>query len=144
MFIFIWHCLSLINIQLSSILYRQSQNFIRTKWNVSRNNHSSKNHLCVTIAIDHRTSIMIEMIENSHYVMSNNLAQTIEIFVNYHSKNTEIKNITKVKIISMINQRVITINHWTIQRIETIDIRNNVLFLKSNSMIKRISSRHIT
>ena len=51
--------------------------------------------------INHETFITVEMIENSHHVMSDNLTQIIEIIMNYHSKNTEIKNVTKVEIVSV-------------------------------------------
>ena len=94
-------------------------------------------------AINHKTSVIIEMIRDSYHMTRNNLTQTIKIVMNYHSENTEIKNVTEIKIISVTNQKVITINYQTVQRIETINIRNNISFLKLNSMIKRIFSRHI-
>ena len=93
--------------------------------------------------INYETFIIVEMIRNSCHMTSDNLAQTIETVVNHHNKNTKIKNVTEVEIVSVINQRVTTIDHQIIQRIKIINIKNNISFLKSNLIIKRIFSRHI-
>ena len=52
-------------------------------------------------AIDHETSITIEMIENSCHVTNDNLTQTIETVMNHHSENMKIKNVTEVEIVSV-------------------------------------------
>ena len=61
--------------------------------------------------INHKTFMIAEMIRNSYHMISDNLAQTIEIIINSHNENMKIENITKVEIVSVINQRTIIINH---------------------------------